>query len=97
MLTRLEHFAVEAMQAMIVHLRGSSISDEQLARRAFEIASAMDAEASKHNLAERAEKAAMAEADEYVEQLRAQHAERSGRIGTVEFPASAVTFGGAEQ
>lgn len=55
--TRLEHFAGLAMQGIIALMRGSSMSDEQLARRAFEIGAAMDAEAAKHNLDDRAERA----------------------------------------
>ena len=74
MLTRLEHFAVEAMQAMIILARGSSISDEFLAQRAFQIATAMEVEAGKHNPADRAQRAAQAQSDKVAEQIRAQQA-----------------------
>ena len=77
MLTRLEHFAVEAMQAIITLARGSNISDELLARRAFDIAFAMDAEASKHNLDDRMEAQQMLEAEELARQVRAQFAPHS--------------------
>lgn len=44
-LRRVENYAGLAMQAMITLLRGSNISDEILARRAFQIGEAMDVEA----------------------------------------------------
>jgi hypothetical protein len=69
--TRLEHFAGLAMQGIIALMRGNSMSDEQLARRAFEIGAAMDAEAAKHNLDDRAELAA----DEQARRLAQEYSE----------------------
>lgn len=75
-ITRLEHFAGLAMQGMIALMQGKHVADGLLATRAFEVAQAMDAEAAKHNLDDRAEARAMLEAEENARQMRAQFAHR---------------------
>ncbi|GGW30207.1 hypothetical protein GCM10011452_18540 [Gemmobacter lanyuensis] len=60
------------MQAMIILARGSSISDEFLAQRAFQIAAAMEAEAAKHNPSDIAERSAIAKGAELMARLSAQ-------------------------
>lgn len=80
--TRLEYFAGLAMQGMITLMRGSSTTDAMLAKRAFEVAQAMDAEAAKHNPDDLAQARGMLEAEEFAKQLTGQHGE-------------AVSFGGA--